>query len=108
MKAAMFAVVLSFFAVSLPSQVIAQDSKSVSPVSQAQSETKKININKASAQELVGSVKGIGIKRAEAIVSYRDAHGGYKSINELSQVKGLGKMFVDNHLAQLQDVFLVE
>ena len=108
MKATMFAVVLSFFVVSLSSQVIAQDAKTIPAPPVTEQELKKISLNKASIQELTGSFKCIGKKRAEAIVSYRDAHGAFKSIEDLAQVRGLGKAFVDSHLPQLQGVFSVE
>lgn len=109
MKATMFAAVLSFFVVSIPTQAIALDAKTTAPpvVEQAQVR-EKINLNKATVQELTGSFKGIGKKRAEAIVSYRDTHGGFKSIEDLAQVRGLGKSFVDSHLEPLQGIFSVE
>lgn len=107
MKATMFAVLLSFFVVSLSTQAIAQEAKTTAPPIVKQ-ELKKINLNKASLQALTGSFKGIGQKRAEAIVSYREANGGFKSIEDLAQVRGLGKSFVNTHLAQLQEVFSVE
>lgn len=109
MKAAMFAgVFLSFFIVSLPTQVIAQDTKILAPPPLTEPILKKISINKATVQELTGSFKGIGKKRAETIVSYRETHGEYKSIEDLAQVRGLGKTFVESHLTQLQAVFSVE
>ncbi len=106
MKATMFAVVLSFFVVSLSTQAIAQDTKNTTPPA-AEQALKKINLNQATAQELTGSFKGIGKKRAEAIVAHREAHGGFKSIEDLAQVRGLGKSFVDSHLLSLQGVFVV-
>lgn len=107
MKATLFAVVLSFFAVSLSTQAMAQDAKTTAPPSVTEQALKKINLNNATVRELTGSFKGIGKKRAEAIVSYRDTQGGFKSIEDLAQVRGLGKTFVDSHLSQLRDVFSV-
>ena len=49
-----------------------------------------IDINKASAQEITTSLDGIGDKKAEEIVKYREKHGDFKSIDELSNVKGIG------------------
>ncbi len=49
-----------------------------------------IDINKASAQEIATSLDGIGDKKAEEIVKYREKHGDFKSIDELSNVKGIG------------------
>lgn len=50
-----------------------------------------ININKVDAKTLSESVKGIGIKKANAIVKYRTKHGPFKSIDDLKNVKGIGE-----------------
>ena len=49
----------------------------------------KISLNTATAQELT-TLTGVGEKTAQAIIAYRDAHGGFNSIDELQQVKGIG------------------
>lgn len=49
-----------------------------------------VNINTASKTELE-SIKGIGPVKAQAIIDYRTAHGSFKSIDELDNVKGIGK-----------------
>ncbi|MGD9152071.1 MAG: helix-hairpin-helix domain-containing protein [Gammaproteobacteria bacterium] len=51
--------------------------------------TAKININKADADALA-AIKGLGAKKAEAIVAYREANGNFKSIDDLTNVKGIG------------------
>jgi len=50
-----------------------------------------VNINKASAEEISASLKGIGVKKAEAIVKYRKANGAFSSVDDLTNVKGIGK-----------------
>lgn len=52
-----------------------------------------VNINKADKAELM-SVKGIGEKKAVAIIDYRKKHGKFKSVNDLVKVKGLGEKSV--------------
>lgn len=52
-------------------------------------DTGKISLNSATAQELT-TLTGVGEKTAQAIIAYRDAHGGFTSIDELQQVKGIG------------------
>lgn len=47
-----------------------------------------ININHATVKELI-SLKGIGPKRAKAIVAYRKGHGKFKSVDDLARVKGV-------------------
>ena len=49
-----------------------------------------VNINTADAATLSRELKGIGIKRAEAIVEYRRKFGPFKSADELALVKGIG------------------
>jgi len=107
MKATLFAVILLLFVVSFSAQA---DEKNVEqraspPIAQT---IDKINLNKADVSTLTNSFKGIGKKRAEAIVKYREEHGDFKSIDDLAQVRGMGKAFVNSHLAQLQEVFAVE
>ncbi len=43
------------------------------------------------------SIKGIGEKRAAAIIAYRDQHGSFKSIDELSHVKGVSESLVEKN-----------
>ena len=49
-----------------------------------------VNINTADAATLSRELKGIGMKRAEAIVEYRRKFGPFKSADELAAVKGIG------------------
>lgn len=48
-----------------------------------------LDINRASAEELT-QLKGIGPKRAEAIVRYRESHGPFASPEDLLAVPGVG------------------
>ncbi len=52
-----------------------------------------LDINTASAEEFV-KVKGIGEKKAERIIAYRDEHGKFSNIDELKNVKGIGEKIV--------------
>ncbi len=52
-----------------------------------------LDINTATAADFV-KVKGIGAKKAERIIAYREAHGEFKSVDELKNVKGIGKKIV--------------
>ena len=49
-----------------------------------------VNINKASAQTIAHHLSGIGIKKAAAIVKYRNDNGVFKSVDDLTEVKGIG------------------
>lgn len=78
---------------SLGTDVSGGGSSSVSDVSAAGG---KININTASVSELM-TLSGIGETRAKAIVEYRDAHGGFSSIEELVKVSGIGEKTLENN-----------
>ena len=56
-----------------------------------------ININSADAQSIAAGLKGIGASRAEAIVRYRETYGPFASLEELAEVKGVGKSTVDKN-----------
>lgn len=50
-----------------------------------------VNVNKASPQEIASNLKGIGLKKAQAIVAYRKKHGAFKKVDDLTMVKGIGQ-----------------
>jgi competence protein ComEA len=59
-----------------------------------------INVNSASVDELA-TLKGIGKVKALAIVQFRDAHGGFKSLEDLLQIPGIGEKVLQQNLARL-------
>lgn len=72
-----------------------------------QAQASKINLNQADSKTLLHSLKGIGKKRAEAIVAFRTKHGLFKSLEALAEVPGLGQAFVERNLAELQKQFIL-
>ncbi len=107
MKATLLAVVMSLFIIPLTTH--AQEAQAVQePVPNILQTTHKINLNTANVDTLTQSFKGIGRKRAEAIVAYRDANNGFKSIEDLALVKGIGKQFITRNLQQLQDTYSID
>ena len=54
-----------------------------------------VNINNASVKELT-KLKGIGLKKAEAIVNYRKKHC-FKSVDELLKIQGIGKKTLEKN-----------
>ncbi|WP_408934403.1 ComEA family DNA-binding protein [Corynebacterium marquesiae] len=57
-----------------------------------------VSLNSATAEELT-ELKGVGEVTAQAIVAYREEHGGFKNVEELLEVSGIGPA----KLAQLKD-----
>lgn len=60
-----------------------------------------VNINTASADNLAVNLKGVGKKKAEAIVAYRQHNGPFKSINDLEKVKGIGPKLLQKNRENL-------
>lgn len=105
MKNCVYAVVLSFCI----APAFAQSEPLTKPAEpQATKTTPLININTANSATLAKSIKGIGEKRAEAIVHYREAQGAFKSLDELASVPGIGKNFVKNHHDDIKNTFTVQ
>jgi len=50
-----------------------------------------VNINKADAKTISDSLTNIGIKKAEAIVKYRTEKGAFKTVEDLTNVAGIGE-----------------
>ena len=63
----------------------------------------KININTATIEELM-SLQGIGEKKAESIVEYREKFGSFTTIEDLKGVKGVG----DKIFSKIKDQIVVE
>jgi competence protein ComEA len=49
-----------------------------------------VNVNKADATTLATELSGVGLKKAQAIVAYREENGPFRDIAELAAVKGIG------------------
>ncbi len=63
-----------------------------------------LDINIATASEFSAVMSGVGIKKAEAIVAYRDLNGRFDSIDELSKVKGIGSKLIARNEGVIQVV----
>ena len=59
-----------------------------------------LNLNTATKEELV-ALSGIGPAKAQAIIDYRSQHGGFKSVDELKDVKGIGARRFEKLKAEL-------
>ncbi len=63
----------------------------------------KVNLNRASADELQ-VLPGIGPVLAQRMVDWRKAHGRYRTVDDLQEVKGIGK----KRLEQLRPLVTVK
>ncbi|WP_248805803.1 ComEA family DNA-binding protein [Pseudomonas sp. MWU13-2100] len=61
----------------------------------------KLNLNTADAQTIQHELSGIGEAKAQAIVAYREANGRFSSVDELLEVKGIGKSLLDKNRDKL-------
>jgi competence protein ComEA len=108
MKQVVAAVFISLTLGSLPSYAVSHHHSPKTPEKSVLALQEKIDLNKADLAQLVGAMKGIGQKRAEAIIAYREEHHGFKSIEELAAVKGIGQHFFDAHKDELIAIFVVQ
>lgn len=56
-----------------------------------------VDVNSASAEEIAAGLDGVGLTKAQAIVSYREANGKFRHADELVNVKGIGLSTVDKN-----------
>jgi len=61
-----------------------------------------ININTANSTEIAKALNGIGLKKAEAIINYREKNGSFSSLDQLNRVKGIGKKTLKNNQQDIQ------
>ena len=80
--------IASLLMLSASVQVFAAD-KTIEPVA-AVNISEKISINTATSK-LLAKIKGIGVKKAQAIIDYRQQNGDFISLEQLVKVKGIGK-----------------
>ncbi|HEX7026768.1 MAG TPA: helix-hairpin-helix domain-containing protein [Gammaproteobacteria bacterium] len=61
----------------------------------------KVNINTADAETLASELAGVGSSKAEAIVSYREENGPFKSVESLTEVKGIGQKVLEDNAGRI-------
>ncbi|MGU9805352.1 UNVERIFIED_CONTAM: helix-hairpin-helix domain-containing protein [Pseudomonas sp. CM11] len=62
----------------------------------------KVDLNMADAATLQRELAGIGKAKAESIVAYRESNGVFSSVEELLEVKGIGKAILDRNRDKLE------
>lgn len=61
-----------------------------------------VNINNASEDELADNLKGVGPKKALAIIEYREENGPFFAAEELVNVKGIGPKTLEKNLENIK------
>ncbi|TFY92015.1 ComEA family DNA-binding protein [Pseudomonas kairouanensis] len=61
----------------------------------------KVNLNAADAETLRRDLFGIGAAKAKAIVAYRESNGPFTAVDELLEVKGIGKALLEKNRDRL-------
>lgn len=61
-----------------------------------------VDVNTADATTIARELKGVGLKRAQAIVEYRTRNGPFRSADELALVKGIGPKMIENNRADIR------
>ncbi|CAI8746835.1 ComEA family DNA-binding protein [Pseudomonas zeae] len=70
--------------------------------SSATSDVQKVDLNGADAATLQKELAGVGEAKAKAIVAYREINGPFASVDELLEVKGIGKAILDRNRDKLE------
>lgn len=66
--------------------------------------TEPVDINTATADELIAALKGTGVGKAKVakIIEYREQNKGFKSIEELNEVKGIGEKTLEKMRSRIK------
>lgn len=62
----------------------------------------KVNINTDDAVTIAEVLDGVGMKKAEAIIAYREANGPFQDASELIKVRGIGEGTVSNNMERIE------
>jgi competence protein ComEA len=91
------AVIVSLSAVSF----VQAEVSPAKPQSQVEApKSTQVNINTADADTLM-SLKGVGAKKAEAILAWRKENGKFTSVEQLMDVKGIGESIFETNKSRL-------
>jgi competence protein ComEA len=56
-----------------------------------------VNVNTADAETISAELKGVGLAKARAIVEYRDKHGPFQAVEDLTLVSGIGERTLEEN-----------
>lgn len=61
----------------------------------------RVNINTADAETLALALDGIGMAKAQEIIVYREQNGDFKTVDDLQNVRGIGKATLERNRSRI-------
>lgn len=58
---------------------------------------KPLNINTANEKEIAKTMYGVGPSRAKAIIKFREANGEFKTLDQMTQVRGVSTAILEKN-----------
>ncbi|NRH25279.1 helix-hairpin-helix domain-containing protein [Pantoea stewartii] len=62
----------------------------------------QVSINEATAEQLSAVMNGVGLKKTQSIVSYREEYGPFTAVDQLKDVPGFGHALVERNASRLK------
>ncbi len=62
----------------------------------------QVNINTADTSALASALSGVGETKAAEIVRYREQNGPFENVDQLAEVKGIGKVLVQRNFDRIR------
>lgn len=102
LKGLLISVVVTLASVSFTALAESETSISTQSGKTSQQVSVGVNINTADSEALALALKGVGEKRAQAIVSYRNANGPFTDVNQLQEIKGISAGIIKKNLDKIR------
>lgn len=93
---------LSVTAIAAPSPQLEAPVPLAAQLNTSEQATPKVNLNAADAETLRRDLFGIGAAKAKAIIAYRESNGSFTAVDELLEVKGIGKSLLEKNRDRLE------
>jgi len=79
-----------------PAVTVRAESLARPPVEETLRSVERVNLNTATAEELT-ALHGVGEALAARIVAYREEHGPFRRVEEITRVNGIGQAILENN-----------